>query len=111
MNRKLSIAFIVLLGIFSSLGGLYQCDVDHGLAPLPGKLALTVHFINEAPSNTQGIYLMVAPEFPPHAINELYNSPNSLPIDRDSVYTEIVLPYGHYEACLLYTSPSPRDPH
>jgi len=94
--------FFLLSALFLIVSILYVCDVDHGIAPLPGRLELTVKFLNEPPSNTQGIYLMVAPNFPPHAINELYHSPNSLPIDQDTVYTEIVLPYGHYDAMALW---------
>jgi hypothetical protein len=81
---------------------LWSCDVDHGIAPLPGKLVLTVRFIGEPPEKTQGIYLTVAPHFPPHAINELYHSPNSLPFEQDSVSTEIYLPYGHYDSIALW---------
>jgi hypothetical protein len=44
----------------------------------------------------------VTPQFPPHAINELYHSSNSLPIDRDSVRAVIDLPYGHYDAISLW---------
>lgn len=78
------------------------CRVSHGLAPLPGTLKATVIFRNEPPENTQGIYLSVAPEFPPQAINQMYHSPNSLPIDQDTVRAEIVLPYGHYDAVCLW---------
>lgn len=79
-----------------------SCDVDHGLAPLPGKLKATVVFRNEPPDDTEGIYLTVAPQFPPRAINMMYQSPNSLPIDQDTVVQEIDLPYGHYEAVSLW---------
>ena len=96
LKRALSI-FVFLVYPF-----LLTCNVDHGLAPLPGTLVLTVKFIGTAPAKTQGIYVTVAPHFPPHAINEVYHSPNSLPIDRDSVYTEIVLPYGHYDSIALW---------
>ncbi len=78
------------------------CDVDHGLAPLPGKLNARVAFRGTPPEDTQGVYLIVAPEFPPHAINELFQSPNSLPTGQDTVWTEIDLPYGHYEAFGLW---------
>lgn len=81
---------------------LLSCHVDQGLEPLPGKVAVTINFYNEPPKDTEGIYFMVAPEFPPHAINEMYLSPNSLPIDQDTVYTELALPYGHYEAMALW---------
>ena len=92
---------------------LAACSDDHGLAPLPGKLGVDVIFINsKIPENTQGIYLFVAPTFPPHAINEIYLLPNSLPFQeidrdvdanmRDTLYTEIDLPYGHYEAIGLW---------
>jgi hypothetical protein len=76
--------------------------MDHGLAPLPGKLKVKAIFRGEPPENTQGIYLMVAPQFPPHAINELYQSPNSLPVGQDTIYAEIDLPYGHYDAYALW---------
>lgn len=80
-----------------------SCDTDHGIAPLPGKLGVQVYFLNEeVPEQTEGVYLFVAPEFPPHAINELYLSPNSIPLNNDTVYTEMVLPYGHYEAVGLW---------
>jgi len=81
---------------------MLRCEIDHGIAPLPGKLVATVIFFGTAPANTQGIYLIVMPEFPPHAINELYHSPNSLPIDQDTVYTEMELPLGKYEAVSLW---------
>jgi len=92
------LVFTVLLVISFAL----QCNIDHGIAPLPGKLDVTVYFRGTAPKNTQGIYLIVAPVFPPHAINELYHSPNSLPIDQDTVHTQMVLPYGHYDAVSLW---------
>jgi hypothetical protein len=90
-----------------------RCSDDHGVAPLPGNLALDVIFINnKIPTDTQGIYLFVAPTFPPHAINEMFLSPNSLPFKkllnnvqegaRDTLYTEMNLPYGHYEAIGLW---------
>ncbi|HEX9974505.1 MAG TPA: hypothetical protein VGD14_20725 [bacterium] len=79
-----------------------SCHLDHGIAPLPGKIVATVYFRGESPVNTEGIYLIVTPEFPPHAINELYHSPNSLPIDKDTVHTEMELPYGHYDAVSLW---------
>jgi len=90
-----------------------SCSDDHGIAPVPGKLGVDVVFINnKIPENTQGIYLFIAPVFPPHAINELYLTPNSLPFQqllgnpnpnaRDTIYTEIDLPYGHYEALGLW---------
>ncbi|HNW61351.1 MAG TPA: hypothetical protein PKI62_16900 [bacterium] len=78
------------------------CSGDHGLAPQPGRLVVDVFFTGTPPPTTQGIYLIVAPKFPPHAINELYHIPNSLPIDRDSVHAVIDLPYGHYDAISLW---------
>ena len=81
---------------------LLSCSVDHGLAPLEGTLNVKVIFRGEAPANTEGIYLVVAPQFPPHAINELYQSPNSLPIDQDTVTTSLALPFGSYEAVALW---------
>ena len=92
------ITLLILLSIIIAL----TCSYDHGIAPLPGKLVATVYFRGEPPQNTQGIYLIVTPVFPPHAINELYHSPNSLPIDRDTVYTEMELPFGHYDAVSLW---------
>lgn len=81
---------------------LLGCSSDHGLSPQPGRLVVDVFFRGTPPANTQGIYLIVAPQFPPHAINELHHSSNSLPIDRDSVRTVIDLPYGHYDAISLW---------
>ncbi|MBN2416903.1 hypothetical protein JXO52_13735 [bacterium] len=78
------------------------CRISHGLAPLPGTVKARVIFRNDPPDNTQGIYLSVAPEFPPQAINQMYHSPNSLPIGLDTVHAEIVLPYGHYDAICLW---------
>ena len=98
MVKQTIIFALFILSIFLA----FTCEVDHGIAPLPGKVAATVYFRGTAPANTQGIYLIVAPEFPPHAINELYHSPNSLPIDRDTVYTEMELPFGHYNAVSLW---------
>jgi hypothetical protein len=89
----LSVAALLLLS---------GCEIDHGLAPVPGKLRARVAFRGTRPEDTQGVYMIVAPEFPPHAINELYQSPNSLPLDQDTVWTEIDLPYGHYEAFGLW---------
>lgn len=97
MKRHYSV-FILLFLLMLQL----SCDIDHGLAPLPGKLELTVIFRNEPPDETQGIYLTVMPDFPPHAINQVYHSPNSLPIDQDTVHTEIVLPFGSYDAIALW---------
>ena len=96
---------------------LSNCDYDHGIEPLPGKLGVEVIFLDASiPQNTEGVYMFVAPIFPPHAINELHMSPNSLPLDletveedtndfliySDTVYTEMDLPYGHYEALGLW---------
>ena len=80
------------------------CHVDYGITPLPGKVAVTVIFRGTPPQNTQGIYLVVAPTFPPHAINDLHHNPNSLPIEigLDTVYTEMVLPFGQYESISLW---------
>lgn len=96
---KLNIYFPI---IFILVICLFQCDIYHGLAPLPGKLTVKVTFRGEPPPNTEGIYLIVMPQFPPQAINQLYHSSNSLPINQDTVYTEIPLPYGHYEAYSLW---------
>lgn len=88
---------LVLLSIL-----MFTCKIDHGLTPQPGKLVARITFRGTPPTNTQGIYLVVAPQFPPHAINELFHSPNSLPIGVDSVTTEIYLPFGHYDATSLW---------
>ena len=107
--RKI-LLFPLFLVVFAL--SLLVCNSDHGIAPLPGKLGVNVIFLrNDVPENTEGIYLFVAPVFPPHAINEMYLSPNSLPINQldlsdkksmDTLYTEIDLPYGHYEAVGLW---------
>ena len=103
MLKNRPFIFIVLLILLAATGAtFYYCDVDHGLAPLPGMLNLTVYFRNQAPQDTQGIYLMVAPQFPPHAINEVFHSPNSLPIDQDTVRHQLALPYGRYDALALW---------
>ena len=96
-NKKLTFIFFILL-----LAIILECNIDHGIAPLPGKISVTIYFRGIPPSNTQGIYLIVAPKFPPHAINELYHSPNSLPIDKDTVIAEMELPYGNYDAVSLW---------
>ncbi|HDL19122.1 MAG TPA: hypothetical protein ENH29_08710 [Bacteroidetes bacterium] len=81
----------------------FNCKSDLGIKPLPGTLGVDVIFLTkEIPENTEGVYLFVAPVFPPHAINELFLSPNSIPLDNDTVYTEIYLPYGHYQALGLW---------
>jgi len=93
------VSFFVIFIFFS----FTICDFDNGINPLPGKLGVDVIFLNEKiPEQTQGVYLFVAPTFPPHAINELFFSPNSIPLDNDTVYTEIFLPYGHYDAFGLW---------
>ncbi len=89
----------LFLGLLSFLS---SCSDDHGLAPLPGRLLVDIKFHGTPPANTQGIYLIVTPDFPPHAINELFHSSNSLPIGLDSVHTEIDLPLGHYDAISLW---------
>jgi hypothetical protein len=94
--QKIFLSFILIILI------IFACSIDHGVEPLPGTLRVKVTFIGKAPANTQGIYLVVAPEFPPHAINELFHSPNSLPIDKEVVHTEMALPYGHYDAFMLW---------
>ncbi|HPM59178.1 MAG TPA: hypothetical protein PLN72_06350 [bacterium] len=90
--------FTTLLAALLVMG----CSSDHGLAPQPGRLVVDAFFRGTPPPTTQGIYLIVAPQFPPHAINELYHSSNSLPIGRDSVRAVIDLPYGHYDAISLW---------
>lgn len=103
--KKVLTSTLVKIAVVAGLltaAAFFVCEVDYGLTPLPGKLALTVRFLNEPPEDTEGIYLMVAPDFPPHAINEVYHSPNSLPIHQDTVYTEMALPYGHYDALALW---------
>ncbi len=92
----------IFLAAFLLILIIVYCEYDHGITPLPGTLEATIYFRNEPPEDTQGIYLVVAPEFPPHAINELFHSPNSLPIDKDTVHTSMELPFGHYEAVSLW---------
>jgi hypothetical protein len=92
---------IILLILVAAVLGLV-CSADHGLEPQPSRLIVDIFFRGTPPTTTQGIYLIVAPQFPPHAINELYHGSNSLPIDRESVRTEIDLPYGHYDAISLW---------
>jgi hypothetical protein len=98
MKKIVSIILAVLLLILI----IVYCEYDHGIAPLPGTVEATIIFRNEPPEDTEGIYLVVAPKFPPHAINELFHSPNSLPTDQDTVVTTMELPYGHYEAVSLW---------
>ena len=98
MKKIISIFLTILVLVLIIL----YCEYDHGIAPLPGMLEATVFFRNSPPEDTQGIYMVVAPVFPPHAINELFHSPNSLPIDRDTVVTTMELPYGHYESVSLW---------
>jgi len=100
MNTSMMKHFLAIM-ILAGLIGV-SCHTDHGLEPLPGKLKVSVYFRGTPPANTQGIYLIVAPYFPPHAINELFHGSNSLPIDQDTVETEIVLPFGHYESLSLW---------
>ena len=100
MKKRTSIFLTVAMS--TTIFFWLSCSVDHGLSPLPGKLKATVVFNKEHPSDTEGIYLTVAPEFPPQAINMMFQSPNSLPIDQDTVVHEIDLPYGHYEAVSLW---------
>ena len=92
----------ILIALASFGLGSISCDFNHGIAPLPGKIKATIYFYGEPPQNTEGIYMTVTPYFPPHAINELYQSPNSLPIHQDTVITEMELPYGHYDAMSLW---------
>ena len=99
MKKRILTSCLILAGVAILW---FSCSVDHGLAPLPGKLKATVYFFDEPPDDTEGIYLAVAPKFPPQAINMMYQSPNSLPIDQDTVVQEIDLPYGHYEAVSLW---------
>lgn len=81
---------------------LIHCHMDSGLKPLPGKFTVEVAFLGDPPENTEGIYLVVMPQFPPQAINQLYHSPNSLALNQDTVTTEMYLPYGDYEAYCLW---------
>lgn len=99
MNLK-NICLLLFAGSILTL--LPHCHVDSGLKPLPGKFVVEVTFLGEAPENTEGIYLVVMPKFPPQAINYLYHSPNSLPVNEDTVITEMYLPYGDYEAYCLW---------
>lgn len=97
---KKLLRYITLIG----LALLFACSDNNGIEPVPGRLDLEVKFWEEGiPDNTEGIYLFVAPEFPPHAINEMFLSPNSLPLTGETtVQTSIDLPYGHYEAIGLW---------
>lgn len=97
MNKLLLLLLIYLVILL-----LTTCHMDHGIAPLPGKVVAKIYFRGSHPPDTQGIYLIVAPVFPPHAINELYHSPNSLPIDKDTVSAEMELPCGHFDAISLW---------
>jgi len=102
-NGKMGKLALILSIIISMFGSIFSFHCDHGLAPLPGKLGVDIIFLNEEiPEQTEGVYLFVAPVFPPHAINELYLNPNSIPLDSNRVYTEIDLSYGHYEAIGLW---------
>lgn len=101
MIKLFSIKVFFLCTLFAGLVQ-YSCNFNHGIEPLPGKIKVSVYFYGTPPENTQGIYLTVTPDFPPHAINELYQSPNSLPTDLDTVVTEMELPYGHYDAVSLW---------
>lgn len=98
MKKFIIITAVIIIAFMIWL----SCEIDHGIAPLPAKLIATVVFRGASPETTQGIYLVVMPNFPPHAINELHHSPNSLPIDQDTVVTEMELPYGNYEAVALW---------
>ena len=93
-RRKWSLAVVLLL--------LAGCARDYGISPLPGLVRGKIIFRGERPADTQGVYLIVAPHFPPHAINELYHSPNSVNTYRDTVEYEMELPYGRYEAIGLW---------
>lgn len=99
-SAGLRYVFLCLLPILF----LLSCsNDDHGIAPLPGALELQLKFYSkQIPEDTQGVYLFVAPKFPPHAINEMFMSPNSLPLGQDTIYTTMNLPYGHYEAIGLW---------
>jgi len=90
---------LLIISSFFVAGG---CSYDHGIAPLPGMVTGKVIYRGTRPANTQGVYLIVAPKFPPRAINELYHSPNSLETDKDTVHYEMPLPYGRYEAIGLW---------
>ena len=87
-------SFIILL--------IIGCDIDHGIEPLNGRLEAKIIFSGKPPENTEGIYLTVAPIFPPHAINEMFHSPNSIPLNQDTVEASLDLPYGHYEALIIW---------
>ncbi|MDZ7374882.1 MAG: hypothetical protein ONB23_13075 [candidate division KSB1 bacterium] len=90
-----------LLGVLLLLG-IAGCSPDVGIKPLPGVVRGKIIFRGQRPADTQGVYLIVAPHFPPHAINELYHSPNSVNTFRDTVAYEMELPYGRYEAIGLW---------
>ncbi len=93
--------YLLLTLFISSI--FLSCGDNHGIEPLPGRLDLNIYFSTEdIPENTEGVYLFVAPQFPPHAINEMFLSPNSLPLGEDTVITSMELPYGHYQAIGLW---------
>ena len=97
--KKTNLLYLLFIFQFFNL----HCKSDLGINPLPGTLGVDVIFLTEdIPKSTEGVYLFVAPVFPPHAINELFLSPNSIPLNNDTVYTEIYLPYGHYQALGLW---------
>ncbi len=100
--RKKIVHTAVTLVLVSGISLLIYCHIDQGLEPMPGKFEVEVSFLGEAPEHTEGIYLVVMPQFPPQAINQLYHSPNSLPLDQDTVITEMYLPYGDYNAYCLW---------
>lgn len=92
-------SFVILLSVFLLV---QSCVSDYGVEPLPGMVRGKIIYRGERPEETQGAYLIVAPQFPPHAINELYHSPNSVDTWRDTVEYEMALPYGSYEAIGLW---------
>ncbi len=98
-KRFITIFFIVLITGFIFI----SCNSDNGIEPVPGTLDLDVLFYKDyIPDDTEGVYVFVAKDFPPHAINEMFLSPNSIPLGEDTVHTELSLPYGHYEAIGLW---------
>ena len=94
--------FFAVVLVFAWVAASVHCTADYGIAPLPGRVHGKIIYRGQRPADTQGVYLIVAPQFPPHAINELYHSPNSVDTWHDTVDYEMELPFGRYEAIGLW---------
>lgn len=97
MKKRMILSSTLFLILF-----IIGCDVDHGIEPLKGRLEANIIFTGQPPEDTEGIYLTVAPLFPPHAINEMFHSPNSIPLDQSPFQASLDLPYGHYDAFIIW---------